>query len=101
MNKSALIAIGLVASSGVAVAQVDTGPEGFLVDLWELARTAGPFGTALMFFMWWRSDAERKEERTGRANDLEIFKKAMTDATDAIKENTRAILFIDRKGTPP
>ena len=29
--------------------------EGFK-ELWELAKVAGPFGTLLMLFMWWRTD---------------------------------------------
>lgn len=31
--------------------------------LWEMAKTAGPFGTVLVLFFWWRCDKERIKER--------------------------------------
>lgn len=33
-----------------------------LQDLWELAKTAGPFGTVLMIYLWLRCDKERREK---------------------------------------
>lgn len=35
--------------------------ESMLVKIWEAAQVAGPFGTMLMFFVWLRTDKERRE----------------------------------------
>jgi hypothetical protein len=33
----------------------------FFADLWELAKTAGPFGTILMLYLWALANSERKD----------------------------------------
>lgn len=37
------------------------GEAGALHDIWDFAKTAGPFGTVLTFYVWQRADAERRK----------------------------------------
>lgn len=68
------------------------------IEIWEAAKLAGPFGTLIMAFVWWRTDSERKHLQKERDGLLERMLLSMTSATDAIKENTQAILLMDRRG---
>jgi hypothetical protein len=37
----------------------------FATELWKLVQTAGPFASALMFYLWWdeRSDKKKLQEK--------------------------------------
>lgn len=47
----------------------------FWLDLWELAKTAGPFGTTLMMVMWF---LERQERLKLRVLYDALFERALT-----------------------
>ena len=78
--------------------------EGFPAELWEAAKTASPFGTLLVLAVWWLERAGRTEERGERQKSQEKCDKmaervltGLNAATDAVRENTRAIHLIDRR----
>lgn len=99
-HRAAYAALAILLTYSIALAQAgDLGSDNFLIDLWEAAKLAGPFGTMLMAFVWWRSDAERKALQTASDDRLERMIDAMNGTAEAIKENTKAILFLNQKGT--
>ena len=73
--------------------------EGAFTELWEAAKLAGPFGTLLMMVVAYYINSERKRLMNGREDLLERVLTAMNASNEAIKENTKAILFIDRRGS--
>lgn len=43
----------------------------FLTDLWQMAKTAGPFATCLMLVIWFKCDRERLKLQSERDALLE------------------------------
>lgn len=64
---------------------------GFPAALWELARTAGPFGAVLGLVMWWLERADRIKLQRERDGLLERVLIALHGGTQAIEEATRVI----------
>jgi hypothetical protein len=57
-----------------------------LWELWEAARTAGPFGNLLLLFILWRVNKERRELLEQREALLERVLKMGGDTTEAVRE---------------
>lgn len=99
--------------------------EEFLRGLWTLIQTAGPFGGALMFFMWWLERTDRRmlqQERDAllervlttnhqMAGGVEKTGEGIKMAFDISKENREAlrenrellreiVRYFDRAGRP-
>lgn len=58
--------------------------EQFLPALWELARTAGPFGTVLMLLMWWREARARDKLQLQHTDLLERMITANNELAEAV-----------------
>lgn len=59
-----------------------------LGQLWELARTAGPFGTAIMFYIWMRTDKERRKNQKEKDLLLERVLTSMNKVNEALRDLT-------------
>lgn len=57
-----------------------------VADLWQLVQQTGPFGAALMFYMWMRTDAERRKLIEERNALHERTLTGLHNATDAVKD---------------
>lgn len=71
--------------------------EDFISQIIEAARTAGFFGFLLMFFMYWRSDAERRKLQDERDELLTKTLGIANEVKDALREITKAIWTSERK----
>jgi hypothetical protein len=58
----------------------------FLKDIWELAKSAGPFGTILLLYLYRQSDKERREAQS----QLSAVSLAQTRAAVALESTLRA-----------
>lgn len=58
----------------------------FFSDLWQMAKQAGPFATCLLLVALFLVNRERREERSRNDALIDRTHKAMTDATEAIKD---------------
>lgn len=60
----AIASVAMIGLTAVAFAQASA-PEfnsgSAIRDIWEFAKGAGPFGTVLMWYVWQRSDNERRK----------------------------------------
>lgn len=68
----------------------------FFSELWELAKTAGPFATCLMLLIWFKTDRERLKlqgERDALLERVLVVSQKMVDAMEAtlalVKEQRR------------
>lgn len=104
MRKRMWITISVIVfacvSAGIVFAANGTSelPNGFGTDLWKLAQTAGPFGTALMLGLWYRSDKERRDLQSSNAAMLERVVNALNGATNSLAEQRRLLEDIIGKG---
>ena len=98
MNLKVILPAGFITiSAGAALAGGSGGDldvNTLFMQAWEAAKLAGPFGTMLMFAMWWRADAERVKLQTERDALLERVLTSINAVGEAIRDNTRAMLFI-------
>lgn len=76
---------GLALSAVVYQSAMGAVPE-FLPNLWEKIQQAGPFSTAVMIYMWTRSEAERRKLQDERDGLLERVLMAMNNGTQALRD---------------
>lgn len=67
-------------------------------DIWDYARNAGPFGAALMWWMWQRADNERRELQKERDGLLERVLNGMNSCTVAITDTRKLLEDVVRSG---
>lgn len=65
--------------------------DSFWSDLWDLAKTAGPFGTAYATLMWWLERNERVSRSIKYDALLERVLTAMATGTAAIEKFSELI----------
>jgi hypothetical protein len=73
----------------MAVAGVD-----ILSDLWEAAKTAGPFGTLLMLILYYRQDGERRQL-------LADYKALLRETLDGLNSTRNAVVDLAKTLEPP
>lgn len=65
--------------------------EGLPNDLWEAAKTAGPFGTLLMGFIWWLERTDRVRLQKERDALLERVLTTASSLTETVREAIRLV----------
>lgn len=65
--------------------------ESFPADIWEAAKTAGPFGTMLGLMLWWLERNDRLRLQRERDALLERVLSTANNLTDMVKEAIRLV----------
>lgn len=69
-----------------------------LGDLWQLVQQAGPFGAAIMFYLWWQSDRERRKLQADYNALLERTLTGLHTATTAVSDLAKLLTPGGRHG---
>lgn len=79
----------------------------FVKELWELAKNAGPFGTALLLYLYLRLDKKHETTlaqlsavalaQTKAATALEATLRGRTKAMESLEDALRAVVNISNK----
>jgi hypothetical protein len=70
----------------MSYAQGVSGVGEFIPDMWSKISAAGPFATALMIYLWTRSEAERRKLQDERDGLLERVLKVVSDNTESNRD---------------